>query len=727
MGNKVEVIFTSKDEGLSKTIKSTQDGLKGLGNISQQVGNQIDGSLAVFKGNVIADFFRQGASQAVAFAKDAVAAFNEAQGAALGLASTAKFKGIGATEANDAVKNLDLVKNGLLSIGDASTAVKNLLASGFSLPQAIELIKRLGDSAAFGRQSSLSFGEAIRSATEGIKNGNSVLVDNAGVTKNLSVILKEAGFQMQDLSDKTKGAAAIQALYTGLIKETNAQVGDAAKLTGTFAGQQAQLEAAYQKVLVTVGESIAKNLELSEGIDRIIDRFKQVADEAKNSDSAFAGFGKGIIDNVGLAIQHVDDLITVIQRAKTAGSNVGIPTTGSAIQENLRAQKIPTTGNELIEFLQNVGSAGVTAFKDISIEAGKFFGQDPGKSEVDRLLEKTNKEADTLKNTIPQITNEIEQMVAAIKLFNAQDPFEKLRIDEEVRVANIKYFDDIKKKNDEFAASQERSLRNSEDGVKVISDLQAKLANNPLATFYDQAAARQKSFFDNFKTATTEMKATFLKLNSDVLALDLFKGRLSGAQAINNIRAELATLNAGGAGQGLSAERAANEAARADIIKQIQSGREAGTLTGPEHHALLEKLNAIPIGLSRTTTAAIAAIEQQIQTGKEFLEKAGNPAERQAALEAILSATSDTSKLTADQLGVRQGALQEQLQIKSQQAEQEANRFAKVDKLLDKFGAMIDLFTGGASSFAEQIQNGLVTIKIENESVAAVDVGRSFQ
>jgi hypothetical protein len=48
-------------------------------------------------------------------------------------------------------------------------------------------MNRFKDSAAFGKQGALSFGEAIRGATEGIKNGNSILVDNAGVTKNLSV------------------------------------------------------------------------------------------------------------------------------------------------------------------------------------------------------------------------------------------------------------------------------------------------------------------------------------------------------------------------------------------------------------------------------------------------------------------------------------------------------------------------------------------------------------
>lgn len=53
------------------------------------------------------------------------------------------------------------------------------------------MMNRFKDSAAFGRQSSLSLGEAVKSATEGIKNENSILVDNAGVTKNVSMMWEE--------------------------------------------------------------------------------------------------------------------------------------------------------------------------------------------------------------------------------------------------------------------------------------------------------------------------------------------------------------------------------------------------------------------------------------------------------------------------------------------------------------------------------------------------------
>jgi hypothetical protein len=63
-----------------------------------------------------------------------------------------------------------------MSVSQASTGLKNLLLAGFGLDQAVILMNRFKDSAAFGRQGALSFGDAITSATEGIKNGNSILV-----------------------------------------------------------------------------------------------------------------------------------------------------------------------------------------------------------------------------------------------------------------------------------------------------------------------------------------------------------------------------------------------------------------------------------------------------------------------------------------------------------------------------------------------------------------------
>lgn len=251
--------------------QSAQAGVSGFGTIINQItviARQAATSAASSFNSIFgANFFANLASSMVQsftagfrqFVNEAINAASRFESAFVGLSSTARNLGFSATDVVEAVRGIDLVRNGLLTVQEAATATKNLLASGFSLPQSIELIKRFGDTAAFGRQAALSFGYAISSATEGIKNQNSVLVDNAGVTKNLSVILKERGFQIQDISDKVKGAAAREALYQGLLKETSIQQGDAAKLLDTTQGSLVRVGSAYERFLAALGETVTKS------------------------------------------------------------------------------------------------------------------------------------------------------------------------------------------------------------------------------------------------------------------------------------------------------------------------------------------------------------------------------------------------------------------------------------------------------------------------------------
>jgi hypothetical protein len=183
--------------------------------------------------------------------------FNKMQSSMLGLESISVFKGVDPNSSKDVLNNLTLVKDGLLSVSDASTSLKNLLASNFTLEQSVDLLKRLGDSAAFGRQESLSFGDAVRSATEGIKNGNSILVDNAGVTKNLSAMLEEAGFKAQDMSRAGQDAGVRMAIFNGIMNETTGQLGNAGKLMQSSQGALILFEKSMTDLKIAMGSVLS--------------------------------------------------------------------------------------------------------------------------------------------------------------------------------------------------------------------------------------------------------------------------------------------------------------------------------------------------------------------------------------------------------------------------------------------------------------------------------------
>jgi len=185
--------------------------------------------------------------------KSSISAANEYQKALNGLASVAKYAGQDVQQTLN--KATSLTTDGLLATTEAATSLKNLLARGFSTDQAVTMINRFKDSAAFGRQSSLEFGQAVVSATEGIKNENSVLVDNAGVTKNVSVMWKEYAAQIGKTADGLSLAEKRQAEYDGILRETEAQIGNAALAAQGYEGSVARMNKATNDAAVIMGQA----------------------------------------------------------------------------------------------------------------------------------------------------------------------------------------------------------------------------------------------------------------------------------------------------------------------------------------------------------------------------------------------------------------------------------------------------------------------------------------
>lgn len=235
------------------------------------------------------------------------------QNALMGLSSVAKGTGNDMNAATRAAQNLSA--DGLMSVTDSATGLKNLLASGFSLPEAIRLMQAFKDSAAFGRQGSLEFGQAVRTATEGIKNGNSILVDNAGVTKNLSVILKEQGKSVNDVMNVTSDASVRQALYNGILNETRHQLGDAEKLARSFGGAQAAMNTQIQYANIALGEALQPILtKIFNVLSPLITKFTDFVKNNKELVAALAAvvtIGLGLVAVLGIVGAVVGAIMTL--------------------------------------------------------------------------------------------------------------------------------------------------------------------------------------------------------------------------------------------------------------------------------------------------------------------------------------------------------------------------------------------------------------------------------
>lgn len=189
-----------------------------------------------------------------AFAKSAIEASEGAENAFRGLESIANRTGVGISKAWGAVQQL--TADGLMSQTEAATALKNLFSRGFGLEEAVALINRFKDSAAFGRQAALGFGEAVVGATEGLKNENSALVDNAGVTKNVAKMWEDYAKEIGVTAGELTQAQKRQAEYNGVMKETEAQVGDSKKLQEGLSGANAKLGKSFNDLKTTLGDEL---------------------------------------------------------------------------------------------------------------------------------------------------------------------------------------------------------------------------------------------------------------------------------------------------------------------------------------------------------------------------------------------------------------------------------------------------------------------------------------
>ena len=163
---------------LEKAIENTGAKVEDLANNTQDKGKKMEAAW-----DTIGKAADNALKEIVQAVDQGIAAYQSLEFAMMGLQSVAAQSGIGPQAMQAA---LNKVGDAFLDSASAATAFKNLLTRGFSLDQATNMILRLKESAALGRQANQSLAQSVVAATEGIKNENNALVSNAGVTKNVA-------------------------------------------------------------------------------------------------------------------------------------------------------------------------------------------------------------------------------------------------------------------------------------------------------------------------------------------------------------------------------------------------------------------------------------------------------------------------------------------------------------------------------------------------------------
>lgn len=265
------------------------------------------------------------AAAVVSFGKKCVEVASETQSAWMGLSSILNGQKKSFGEANRFIQ--DYISDGLVPLNNAVTAYKNLAARGYSTEQIEKTMTALKDAAAFGRQASYSYGDAISTATEGLKNENSILVDNAGVTKNVAKMWEDYAKSIGTTTNALTQQQKIEAEVNGIMEETKWQTGDAAKYATTFAGRVAKLSATFTSLKTEIGNVIIPILNL----------FIPAIQTALDALLKFLGLLKTAMASIGLEMPDVTSLGGVTAGATEAAE--AIDNTGMAAEKAAKKVK----------------------------------------------------------------------------------------------------------------------------------------------------------------------------------------------------------------------------------------------------------------------------------------------------------------------------------------------------------------------------------------------------
>ena len=238
-----------------KSSQKVGENIRGsIGGALEEVVGKFGGLNSVVKtlATTVATVFSM--QQIVKFAVDSSKAAMSLSDALTGLRSILEGQGKSFNAAQAFIE--DYTSDGLIPATNAITAYKNLAARGYDDSQIQKVMLALKDASAYGRQASYTMGEAVQSATEGLKNENSILVDNAGVTKNVAKMWEEYAASIGTTANNLTQEQKIQAEVNGILEESKYQSGDAATVANTLSGQLQQLSFNFNNLKVAIGNAI---------------------------------------------------------------------------------------------------------------------------------------------------------------------------------------------------------------------------------------------------------------------------------------------------------------------------------------------------------------------------------------------------------------------------------------------------------------------------------------
>lgn len=385
---KITISTELDNSALPKGINQVKGQLGGLGNVVKKLGVAIGAAFSV--------------RAIVNFAAESVKAANELSSALTGLQSILDGQGRSFADAEKFLK--EYTADGLVPMTNAVAAYKNLAARGYDDSQIQQTMAALKDASAFGRQSSYSMGEAVQSATEGLKNENSVLVDNAGVTKNVAKMWEEYAASIGTTANNLTKEQKIQAEVNGILEETKFQTGDAAKVAGALSGQLSQLSVNFNSLKVAVGNAAKP----------VVQAFLPAINSAVAAMTKFANSVASVMSALfGSVSSSTADAVTEVADGYENAASGAEDLTNATVEAGKAAKKYLAGFDEI----QKLGSDSSTATNSTSTVSTTVVAtteiQDEISPQIQAIVDNIQRFAEKVKEVCEQIQTVLQPSVSA--------------------------------------------------------------------------------------------------------------------------------------------------------------------------------------------------------------------------------------------------------------------------------------------------------------------------
>ena len=363
--------------------------------------------------------------QIASFATESSQAAMSLSDALTGLQSILEGQGRSFLDAQSFIE--EYTKDGLIPATNAITAYKNLASRGYDDSQIQQVMTALKDASAYGRQASYTMGEAVQSATEGLKNENSILVDNAGVTKNVAKMWEEYAASIGTTANNLTQQQKIQAEVTGILEESKYQAGDAAKVAGTLSGQLQQLSFNFNNLKVAVGNFVNPILQtFLPAVNSAITALTKFANTVASVVGAI--FGKATVQTSALA-----DSNNSVASSASAGAAAEEELADATAAAGKAAKKSLASFDEL-NVLQSGTDGG----------SGSSAGSSSGSSSGTSSTTATTEVEDTISPKLQAMVDKVKELIAPLQQIDFTPVVEAFgRLKEAIEPITAKLFEGL--------------------------------------------------------------------------------------------------------------------------------------------------------------------------------------------------------------------------------------------------------------------------------------------